>query len=186
MRLNEGLIKQLSGEDPVTARKLYGDEFEFMPEFKLWMATNHKPIIRGTDTGIWRRVHMIPFEVQIPDEKKDKHLAGKLRRELPGIFNWAVEGFAMYQREGLKMPAAVYKAVAEYRHEMDVISLFIEECCEPGGEVPANVLYTAYKEWARAGEQHIHTSTKFGIEMAKRYQKVKGHIAKYYGIHLIN
>lgn len=187
MRLNEGLIKQLSGEDPVTARKLYGDEFEFMPEFKLWMATNHKPIIRGTDTGIWRRVHMIPFEVQIPDEKKDKHLAGKLRRELPGIFNWAVEGFAMYQREGLKMPAAVYKAVAEYRHEMDVISLFIEECCEPGGEVPANVLYTAYKEWARAGEQHIHTSTKFGIEMAKRYQKVKGmYGAKYIDIHIRN
>ena len=85
------------------------------------------------------------------------------------------------------MPAAVYRAVAEYRHEMYVISLFIEECCEPGGEVPANVLYTAYKEWARAGEQHIHTSTKFGIEMAKRYQKVKGmYGAKYIDIHIRN
>ncbi|MCI8387045.1 MAG: DNA primase [Clostridiales bacterium] len=185
MRINEGLIKQLSGEDPVTARKLYGDEFEFMPEFKLWMATNHKPIIRGTDTGIWRRVHMIPFEVQIPDEKKDKHLAGKLRRELDGIFAWAVEGYRLYQRDGLKMPEAVYKAVAEYRHEMDVISLFIEDCCEAGGEVPAQVLYNAYKDWARAGEQHIHTSTKFGIEMAKRYAKVKGRNGiMYHGIHL--
>ena len=162
MRLDEGLIKQLSGEDPVTARKLYGDEFEFIPEFKLWMATNHKPIIRGTDTGIWRRVHMIPFEVQIPDEKKDKHLVGKLYRELPGVLKWAVDGCLLYQREGLKMPEAVFKAVAEYRHEMDVVSLFIEECCAEGGEVQAQV-YDAYKNWARNGEQHIHSSTKLGL-----------------------
>ena len=66
VRINEGLLKQLTGDDTVTARKLYGDEFEFKPEFKLWMATNHKPVIRGTDTGIWRRIHMIPFTVQIP------------------------------------------------------------------------------------------------------------------------
>ena len=139
MRLNEGLIKQLSGEDSVTARKLYSDEFEFLPEFKLWMGANHKPIIRGTDTGIWRRVHMIPFEVSISDEKKDKHLPGKLRGEIAGILNWAVEGYRLYASEGLKMPGAVAKAVAEYRHEMDSISQFLEECTEPGGEVPANV-----------------------------------------------
>ena len=185
MRLNEGLIKQLSGEDPVTARKLYGDEFEFMPEFKLWMATNHKPIIRGTDTGIWRRVHMIPFEVQIPDEKKDRHLGGKLRRELAGIFNWALDGCRLYREEGLKMPAPVYKAVEEYRHEMDVISLFLEECCEPGGEVPAQTLYNAYKDWAHQGEQHVHSSTKFGREIAKKYEKIKGkNNYKYCGLHL--
>lgn len=69
VRINEGLLKQLTGDDTVTARKLYGDEFEFKPEFKLWMATNHKPVIRGTDTGIWRRIHMIPFTVQIPEER---------------------------------------------------------------------------------------------------------------------
>lgn len=187
MRLNEGLIKQLSGEDSVTARKLYSDEFEFLPEFKLWMGTNHKPIIRGTDTGIWRRVHMIPFEVNISDEKKDKHLPGKLRAEIAGILNWAVEGYRLYASEGLKMPGAVAKAVAEYRHEMDSISQFLEECTEPGGEVPANVLYAAYKDWARDGEQYIHSSTKFGMEMAKLYKKYKGmHGAKYFGLHLNN
>ena len=83
------------------------------------------------------------------------------------------------------MPAAVYKAVAEYRHEMDVVSLFIEECCADGGEVQAGILYDAYKNWARSGEQHIHTSTKFGIEMAKKYEKSRrgsGNI--YLGLHL--
>ena len=70
--------KQLAGDDTVTARKLYSEEFEFKPEFKLWIATNHKPIIRGTDTGIWRRIHIIPFNVQIPDEKVDKNLTHKL------------------------------------------------------------------------------------------------------------
>lgn len=188
MRLNEGLIKQLSGEDPVTARKLYGDEFEFMPEFKLWMGTNHKPIIRGTDTGIWRRVHMIPFTVCIPDDKKDKQLPGKLRRELPGILAWAVRGYQLYKQDkGLKMPAAVYQAVAEYRHEMDSISQFLEECTEPGGDVPANMLYAAYKDWARSGEQYVHTSTKFGVEVSKQYQKMKDvRGIKYIGLHLTN
>lgn len=80
MRINEGLLKQLTGEDYVTARKLYGNEFEFKPEFKLWMATNHKPIIRGTDIGIWRRIHMIPFTVSIPTENIDKNLPNKLKK----------------------------------------------------------------------------------------------------------
>lgn len=187
MRLNEGLIKQLSGEDPVTARKLYGDEFEFMPEFKLWMATNHKPIIRGTDTGIWRRVHMIPFTVCIPDEKKDRHLGGKLRKELPGILAWAIDGYQLYKREGLKMPQAVYAAVAEYRHEMDTISQFIEECTVKGGEISASSLYAAYKLWAKDGEQYVYTSTKFGREMGERYMKVnRGPYRAYQNIHLID
>lgn len=87
VRINEGLLKQLTGDDTVTARKLYSEEFEFKPEFKLWMATNHKPIIRGTDTGIWRRIHMIPFNVQILEDKVDKNLTHKLKAEMTAIFN---------------------------------------------------------------------------------------------------
>ena len=83
------------------------------------------------------------------------------------------------------MPAAVYKAVAEYRHEMDSISQFLEECTEPGGDVPANLLYAAYKDWARSGEQYVHSSTKFGMEVSKLYQKVRvAHGCKYFGLHL--
>ena len=95
VRMDEGLVKQLTGGDKVTARFLYGKEFEFTPEFKLWLATNHKPIIRGTDDGIWRRMNLIPFTIQIPDHKKDKNLKYKLKRESVGILNWIVEGCLM-------------------------------------------------------------------------------------------
>lgn len=172
-RLNEGLLKQLSGEDPVTARRLYGDEFEFIPQFKLWMATNHRPLIRGTDDGIWRRIKMIPFTVQIPDEKKDKHLAGKLRRELPGIFNWAIEGCRKYQESGLQEPRSVRGSTMEYRKDMDAIQQFIDECCEQSGECPAVSLYSAYSDWARRNHQYEMNNNVFGRKMSERYVKQK-------------
>ena len=172
-RLNEGLLKQLSGEDPVTARRLYGDEFEFIPQFKLWMATNHRPLIRGTDDGIWRRIKMIPFTVQIPDEKKDKHLAGKLRRELPGIFNWAIEGCRKYQEGGLKEPRSVRGSTMEYRKDMDAIQQFIDECCEQSGECPAVSLYSAYSDWAKRNHQYEMNNNVFGRKMSERYVKQK-------------
>lgn len=172
-RLNEGLLKQLSGEDPVTARRLYGDEFEFIPQFKLWMATNHRPLIRGTDDGIWRRIKMIPFTVQIPDEKKDKHLAGKLRRELPGIFNWAIEGCRKYQDSGLQEPKSVRGSTMEYRKDMDAIQQFIDECCEQSGECPAESLYSAYSDWAKQNHQYEMNNNVFGRKMSERYVKQK-------------
>ena len=174
MRINEGLLKQLTGDDIVTARKLYSEEFEFRPEFKLWMATNHKPIIRGTDTGIWRRVRMIPFTVHIPPDKVDRNLKDKLLGELEGIFAWAVKGVKLYNEQGLRMPAAVAAAVEEYRAEMDVISSFVSSCCivEAGRQVKANDLYRVYSEWCSRNNEYCMSSTKFGTEIAKRYQKM--------------
>lgn len=182
VRINEGLLKQLTGDDTVTARKLYGDEFEFKPEFKLWMATNHKPDIRGTDTGIWRRIHMIPFTVQIPEEKIDRRLKYKLSAELTGIFRWAVEGCLMWQKEGLKMPRAVLEEVREYRREMDVISAFVEDKCTVGKglSVQSSALYAAYLRWADSGNEYKMSNTKFGLEIAKRFEKVKGRKYNYY------
>ncbi|MDE7229849.1 MAG: hypothetical protein K2N56_05150 [Oscillospiraceae bacterium] len=188
MRINEGLLKQLTGEDIVTARKLYGNEFEFRPEFKLWMATNHKPIIRGTDLGIWRRVHMIPFSATIPESRVDKQLGEKLRAEYPAILRWAVEGSLMWQREGLDMPGAVRAAVAEYRREMDVVSAFIEDRCEvrDGAYVKASTLFAAYVEWAEKFNEHKFSNTKFGAEVAKRFKKVARTGGNYYiGISLL-
>ena len=169
MRLDEGLIKQLTGGDPVTARFQYSSEFEFTPEFKIWMATNHKPIIRGTDTGIWRRIHLIPFTVQIPEDKVDRNLPYKLRKELPAILRWAVEGYYLYKDEGLKKPAAVLAAVSEYRREMDVISSFLSDCCIMGsGEVSSNVLFSAYSRWADENGEYHMSHTKFSGELQKR------------------
>ncbi|MHC1785455.1 MAG: phage/plasmid primase, P4 family [Christensenellales bacterium] len=170
-RLNEGLLKQLTGGDKVTASKKYENEFEFMPEFKLWMGTNHKPTIRGTDLGIWSRIRLIPFDVRIPEEKIDRQLKHKLREELPGILAWAVDGCLMWRREGLKQPKSVLDASKEYRSEMDVLAAFTDACCLSHGEVDAGELFRAYIEWAKEGNEYEMSSTKFGREMGKRYER---------------
>ena len=173
LRLNEGLVKQLTGNDVVTARKLYAEEFEFKPEFKLWMATNHKPVIRGTDLGIWRRIHLIPFTVQIPEDKVDRKLKEKLMQEAEGIFRWCLNGTKMYNLEGLQKPQSVTKATDEYRYEMDVISKFLDECTvdAPCRCVKAKELYTVYSLWCESNNEYKMTNTKFGIEVSKRYEK---------------
>lgn len=169
MRLDEGLLKQLTGDDVVTARKMFSEEFEFKPEFKLWMATNHKPLIRGTDTGIWRRIHLIPFEVQIPTDKVDKKLKYKLVKEAEGILKWAVQGCIKWQNEGLTMPQKVLEAVREYQHEMDVISAFLDACCMTGeGETKASKLYAVYAKWAEEHNEYLMSSTKFGTELKRK------------------
>ncbi|MCW6680856.1 phage/plasmid primase, P4 family [Aerococcaceae bacterium NML130460] len=187
-RLDEGLVKQLTGGDKVTASFKYGAEFEFTPKFKIWMATNHKPIVRGRDEGIWRRLHMIPFNLKLKDSEVDKELKYKLKAELPAILNWAVQGCMMWQREGLKMPKAVLDSVKEYRQEMDVIAAFIDECCieSPNVYIKATDLYGAYKDWAKSNENYLMSHTKFGVEITDRgYEKTrKKNGYNYHGIDL--
>lgn len=174
-RFNEGLLKQLTGEDKITARHLYKDFFEYVPEFKLWMATNHKPIVRGSDFGIWRRLHLIPFLVTIPKEKVDKRLKYKLKQELQGILNWAIEGCLKWQEEGLEKPKAVQEASDEYKTEMNVVQRFLDECTKElkGQTVGASHLYKAYKHWASENSEYIMTSQKFGREMTNFKEKKK-------------
>lgn len=182
MWLDEGLVKQLTGDDVVTARKMFGEEFEFKPEFKIWLATNHKPRIRGTDDGIWRRIHLIPFNVRISDEKKDKFLKNKLLKEAECIFKWAVDGCMLWNRQGLNKPKSVLDATTEYRHEMDVISSFIEDCCIVGDthQVKASELYSTYVIWAETNNEYRIPNTKFGLEMAKRFEKTKTRTGAFY------
>ena len=186
-RFDEGLIKQLTGGDRVSARKLYENEFEFTPQFKLWMATNHKPYVRGRDDGIWRRFVIIPFEKQIPLEEIDRDLTNKLKKELPAIMKWCVDGFLEWQRIGLSEPAIIKEQRDEYRTEMDSIAAFIEECCDtnPMQKVQSSELFNAYDRWAKENHQHIMSSTKFGREMVKRFNRKK-YSGKhyYYGLNL--
>lgn len=181
-KLNEGLVKQLTGGDAVTARFLYGKEFEYRPEFKIWMATNHKPVIRGTDEGIWRRIRLIPFTVTIPPDKQDKNLLYKLKKEMNGILAWAVEGCMEWQREGLNMPKVVMEAVQEYRSEMDILKTFLDECTEqhPFETVKSSELYQCYVNWAETNNEYIMKHTKFGREMGKRYENKKTRDGKVY------
>ncbi len=189
-RLNEGLIKQLTGGDRVTARFQYGHEFEYVPEFKIWMGTNHKPIIRGTDLGIWRRMHLIPFQVQIPEDQVDKNLKEKLRQEYSAILNWILEGCLLWQQEGLTMPKAVKQAVNEYKSDMDIIQAFIEECCEVVTSecyTGATELYTAYTRWAAVNNEYVCSGRKFSMELEKKgFQKKRSNGSKFKGICVCN
>lgn len=177
VRLNEGLLKQLTGGGKVTCRFLYGDEFEYAPEFKLWIATNHKPVIRGTDVGIWRRIRLIPFEVNIPADKVDKQLKYKFREEMPQILRWAVDGCIEYRKEGLEPPACVQKSTDEYKVEMDIIATFMEACVmiDYTADVPvqASDLYSVYTNWAKANNEYVMTSRKFFGELGKRTPEKK-------------
>ena len=175
-RLDEGIVKQLTGGDKVTARFLYGKDFEFRPEFKILMVTNCKPVIRGTDQGIWRRVKLIPFNLQVSDEKKDKFLLDKLRREYSGILNWAVAGAVGWHREGLPPCKAVDEAVREYRSEMDRVQQFIDDCiaAADGSALRASSLYRCYCGWCREqGDRYPMGTTKFYSEMKRRYDHRK-------------
>ena len=181
VRLNESFLKQLTGGGKVTARVAYGDDFEFVPQCKLWMTANHLPIIRGTDVGIWRRIRVIPFNVEIPEKKRDKHLRTKLADELPAILAWAMEGCLEWQRHGLGHSAAVTEASAAYRQDMDVVQMYLDERTMRGPyTVQASELYRDYVEWARAGNLYIMSSTKFGREIGKRYPKDKTHSSNTY------
>lgn len=177
VRLNEGLVKQLTGGGKVTCRFLYGEEFEYSPEFKLWIATNHKPVIRGTDLGIWRRIRLIPFEVNIPPEKVDKQLKYKFREEMPQIFKWAIDGCKLYRQEGIEPPEKVQASTAEYKAEMDLIATFMEACVvidyTAQEVIPANELYSVYSEWARENGEYVMTSRKFFGEIGKRAPEKK-------------
>jgi putative DNA primase/helicase len=151
-RLAEGRVKQLTGGDRIAARFLRQEFFEFRPEFKLFLATNHKPDVRGTDDAIWRRVRMVPFAVRIPEAEQDKTLRDKLAAEAAGILAWLVRGCLDWQRDGLGLAPAVRAATAGYRAEMDRLAGFLEECCilRPDAQVTVKALYEAHVAWCTA------------------------------------
>src|SRR5207249_4861041 len=101
------------------ARKMRQDFFEFQPTWKIFLAANHRPTVRGTDHAVWRRIKLVPFEVTIPKDEQDKHLLTKLRAEWPGILAWAIRGCLDWQREGLGEPDEVRAATAAYRAQQD-------------------------------------------------------------------
>lgn len=184
-RINEPLIKDLTGGDTITARFLRREFFEFRPEFKLWIRGNHKPQIRGTDEGIWRRIHLIPFDERITDAEVDPHLSDKLATELPGILRWAIDGCIEWQRIGLQPPEVVLSATSEYRREMDSLADFLEARTRQGGEVQATPLYQSYKQWSEANGYRALNQTNFGLRLAERgIQKDKQGVVKYIGIEL--
>jgi len=188
-RLAEALVKQMTGEDPLTARFLYREFFDFEPTFKLFLVVNHKPEIRGTDHAIWRRIRLVPFTVTIPDDEQDKMLREKLAAESSAILRWAVEGCLLWQQEGLVAPSEVTQATAEYREAMDTLGMFLSECCvvDPAGEEKAKILYERYVSWChQAGEKKPVSRKKFGMLLEeRRFQHRKDGDVFWRGLRLI-
>lgn len=188
-RLAESLIKQLTGGEPISARFLHQEFFEFLPQFKIFFITNHIPVIRGSDEAIWRRISLVPFWVYIPDEKLDKDLPNKLKAELPGILRWAIEGCLKWIKEGLGNPKEVQDATAGYRDEMDTLGSFLDEYCivNENAKCPAPSLYQKYTEWTEVNGEFLTTRTKFYRRIEERgirKQKSTGGQQFFFGIGL--
>lgn len=169
-RLDDGLIKQLSGGDPASVRKLQKDFFDLLPTFKINLICNNKPEIRDDTFGMWRRVVLIAFTVIIPEKDVDPNLLEKLKAEGPGILNWCLDGFRRWRDIGLVAPQAILAATATYRSESDRIGQFLEAATvrKPGSDLPASELYGCYEAWCRAMEHKPVSQTKFGEQVTKR------------------
>jgi putative DNA primase/helicase len=169
-RLAESKVKQLTGRDTVTARFLFGENFDFKPEFKLWLSTNNKPVIQGTDDAIWDRLRLVPFTQRFEGSKADPKLPDKLRNELAGVFAWMVEGCLEWQEHGLEEPKTVADATNQYREEMDTLAAFFEDRCviREGLLTPASRLYKQYQMWCDDAGENGETQKMFGMRLSER------------------
>jgi putative DNA primase/helicase len=197
--LNETLVKELTGGDKIKARRLYEDFWEFDPTHKPVICTNHKPRVRGTDNAIWRRLALVPFEVQFwnpdrgdtgPEElRQDKGLADKLKAEAEGILAWAVAGCLEWQHGGLQLPDEVLIATAEYRSSQDAVAEFIADRCvvSPLCKQRASALYEAYRDWSAKAGEPAFSQKKFGEALTERgFQRQSNNGVWYSGIGLAN
>ncbi|MGE6615763.1 phage/plasmid primase, P4 family [Bacillus mycoides] len=180
-KLSESFVKQITGGEPVLARFLRQEYFEFVPEFKVFFTTNHKPVIGGLDEGIWRRVKLIPFNLNLPSHKRDKRLPEKLSLEMPGILNWAIEGCMKWQQGRLKEPKIVAEATGQYKEDMDILAPFLDEVCYVDDRenesitIEAKELYNVYERWCfNSGERALGNRSFYRMLETKGFGKTKG------------
>lgn len=180
IHLNEQRIKDWTGRDVIKARHLHEEPFDFKPEFKLWIYTNYKPIIKGQDRGIWRRVKLVPFEVSISKEEEDKELDKKLMAESSGILNWMIQGCLEWQGDGLNVPDEILQATADYKDEMDVFSDYLKECCDidKGAREYNLPLWNVYRAWCKLYDYDPFSIKKFAANLEERGFKRMPHDEK--------
>jgi putative DNA primase/helicase len=182
-RLNESKVKAITGGDKISARFMRQDFFEFFPQFKPVIVGNHKPAIRNIDEAMKRRMHMIPFTVTIPPERRDGRLTEKLLAERDGILAWAVAGCLVWQREGLNPPACVQDATQEYFESEDALGRWLDERCVRTANAKSltSELFTDWKQWAEASGEFIGSQRRFsdllitrGLEKWRNSMGVRG------------
>ena len=169
-RLDEAIMKQLTGEDTISARFLYHEQFEFRPQFKIWLASNHKPAIWETSDAIWRRIKLIEFSHQFSGRRAHVMLRGKLEAEVPGILAWAVQGCLQWLRIGLKEPQRVSRATLGYRQESDQIGRFFKDRCDlqSARQTSAKQLYDDYVLWCGRQHEIPVANNLFAAKLAER------------------
>lgn len=168
-RWAESRIKSLTGGDPIAARFMREDFFEFQPSFKLFVVGNHRPSLRGVDEAMRRRLHFVPFGVTIPADERDPLLTEKLRAEYPAILRWAIDGCLAWQEQGLNPPPGILSATGQYFEAEDSFSQWMEECVErdPQAFCPAGSLFTSWKTWAERAGEFTGSQKKFSQTMAE-------------------
>ena len=191
-RFDESLIKSITGGDTISARMLYGSIFKFVPTHTLWLTGNHKPRITGTDAGIWRRIRIVPFTANIPeDQRRDsREIAKEFHEDASAILQWAVLGAYLWYKNGIGTCEAVEKATTEYRGEEDIVARFIQTMCVTGESkrVAKTVLYAAWKEWAEdEGERGAaFKSQRWVLKQLETRKIVIAHDRRFvYGIGLV-
>ena len=168
-RLNVARVKYLTGRKQIRARYLRKPFFNFAPSHKIFLDCNHKPVIKNPHDAIWNRMKCIPFDVQIPKHEIDVHLGEKLRRELPGILRWIVEGAVLYLREGLPDVPKVQQATEAYRSESDVLAGFLTECrLDLKARVGKTELWNAYRTYSETAGESVLEKTDFEAQLRQR------------------
>jgi putative DNA primase/helicase len=171
-RLAEGTVKRLTGGDKITARRMREDFWDFDPSHSIVMHGNHKPIVRGTDEGIWRRLRFVPFPVVIPEGERDGKLPERLVLEADGILAWVVAGHRSWCDRGLAEPEQVTEATTAFRSESDVLGLFLAERCRldagPYATVQSSTLFASWVSWCKRENAEPGTQTMFSRAMTDR------------------
>jgi len=184
-KLAEGLIKNLTGGGVIICRTLHHEPIEFPAIFKIFLDTNYRPQVKGTDQALWRRLKVIKFDVTIPSEKIDLNFGEKLEKELSGVLNWAFEGYRLYKAEGLDMPEEMQTAIKDYAEDMSPLDQWLTECVDYSpegykGRITSKVLYQSYYNWCRFNHEYALGQRRFTQEINlkewfKDTKKVKGY-----------
>ncbi len=168
--LATAIVKAMTGRDKLKARFMRRDYFEFEPTHKIWLSTNHKPLVNDTTVAMWSRIVLIPFVAFFDEAHQDKTLPEKLWGEREGILRWLVEGCLKWQKEGLKPPQVVVEATRAYQSEMDVLQRWLEECCvyDPQAITPFKDLYASYESWCKENDETPISKRKFSSKLEEK------------------